>query len=144
MPSKTGVGSTMGIGMTEKDVLRQRNDAISISTTISRPELVLLLWKRAQVHWGTDVVPDIATSLSEEDSRKPQGFTIIAVIHADKRVTIVDQAGWDAAKGWLFDGTGSLHFDFAVVTPAVLRKDPESGKAVAANEDKKQKKCVVQ
>jgi hypothetical protein len=65
----------------------------------------------------------------------------------------MDEAGWEAVKDWLFAGTASLQYDFAM-KPAVLKK-AGNGRASARTKEKeterfgegekaKRKGCVVQ
>ena len=138
----------MSISLADKDLLRQTTDAISIPATISRADLTMLLWKRAQVHFGVEVIPDLVACPPDTPAMagRSRGFSILTVEHGDDRVTVVDETGWQAAKAWLFDGTGSLKFEFAltpVVVPEVKVKD-FAGKEAAAIAGKKHKGCVVQ
>jgi len=127
--------SQMTISTKPTDILRQRNDAISIPTTITRWELTLLLWERAQVHFGREVVPDFDAIKNDLGTK---GFFMLAVKYSGKRIGIVDDAAWAAAKGWVFEGAAELDFD-VVVTPVVMQEDGS-----VETVGKKKKGCVVQ
>jgi len=135
--------------------LQEKNDIISIATTATRNEIFSYLWERARLYMGSDVVPELKTRQTKLGvTRETDASAVLWVDRDGKRVSILDEATWEAAKGWVFDGTAALHYDFVVRMTVVQRSgsvkrgtntDHAKGAVTNSRDDtKKQKGCVVQ
>ncbi|KAK4962566.1 hypothetical protein LTR10_000192 [Elasticomyces elasticus] len=134
-------GERMGMNMSPSAVVRQIHDAILVTSNATRSQVFLLLILRIKAHFRIDLSPD---------HRAPQGYASMVMAYKDKRISLVDESGWEAARGWLDTGA-VLEVDFAVPETkkeaekmvsaskgAVITEKPVEGK------NGKGKGCVVQ
>ncbi|KAK4893233.1 hypothetical protein LTR27_008354 [Elasticomyces elasticus] len=97
-------GERMGMNMSPSAVVRQVYDAILITSNATRSQVFLLLLLRIKAHFRIDLSPD---------HRAPQGYASMVMAYKDKRISLVDESGWEAARGWLNTGA-VLEVDFAL------------------------------
>ncbi|KAK5730267.1 hypothetical protein LTR15_000201 [Elasticomyces elasticus] len=97
-------GERMGMNMSPSAVVRQIHDAILIASNATKSQVFLLLLVRIKAHFRIDLSPD---------HRAPQGYASMVMAYKDKRISLVDESGWEAARGWLDTGA-VLEVDFAV------------------------------
>ncbi|TKA83084.1 hypothetical protein B0A55_00938 [Friedmanniomyces simplex] len=139
--SEDGMSMTMLIDDT--GILEQRNDAITMKADATRKELLDLLFTRVKAHFKIDLV--------REPPKKPRGYSVFSMLVDSKRVFLVDEVGWEAARAWLDKGA-VLQLDFAVP-----KKTSVESEAACQGEDAeestnerskigkgKRKSCVVQ
>ncbi|KAK5743620.1 hypothetical protein LTR17_002527 [Elasticomyces elasticus] len=97
-------GERMEMNMSPSAVVRQVHDAILITSNATRSQVFLLLFVRIKAHFRINLSPD---------HRAPQGYASMVMAYRDRRISLVDESGWEAARGWLDTGT-VLEVDFAV------------------------------
>ncbi|KAK5703100.1 hypothetical protein LTR97_004049 [Elasticomyces elasticus] len=97
-------GERMGMNMSPSAVVRQIHDAILITSNATWSQVFLLLLVRIKAHFRIDLSPDHIA---------PQGYASMVMAYKDKRISLVDELGWEAARGWLDTGA-VLEVDFAV------------------------------
>ncbi|KAK3666621.1 hypothetical protein LTR22_002565 [Elasticomyces elasticus] len=134
-------GEKMGMNMSSSAVVRQIHDAILITSNATRSQVFLLLLVRIKAHFRIDLSPD---------HRALQGYASMVMAYKDKRISLVDESGWEAARGWLDTGA-VLEVDFAVPeTKKEAEKMVSASKSAAVTEKSvavkkvKGNGCVVQ
>ncbi|KAK5737914.1 hypothetical protein LTR17_006354 [Elasticomyces elasticus] len=117
-------GERMGMNMSPSAVVRQIHDAILVTLNATRSQVFLLLLLRIKAHFRIDLSPD---------HRAPQGYASMVMAYKDKRVSLVDESGWEAARGWLDTGA-VLEVDFAVPETKKAEKMGPASKGAAITE----------